>query len=146
MSWFVRRYLVVTFIVALAFIAALPPVTHAAPAPPLSYLQVLAVQSANSPFWEYPPSSQFTTTVDHGGSWLLIATEEYGYGQSRIAKFNGVTVPQHSSQALTDSGGTIIGWIRTWRVTGPITSGQFTYQSTSINSPWNTMSDWINVK
>lgn len=146
MSWFTRRGFFITLVIALTLITALPHATHAAPAPPLSYLQVLAVSSANSPSWEYPPSSQYTTTVDHGGSWLLIATEEYGYGQSRIAKFNGVTVPEYSNQMITDSGGTVIGWIRYWRITGTITSGQFTYQSTSINSPWNTMSDWINIK
>lgn len=124
---------------------SIPGRAAAAPAPALSYLQVLAVASANSPTWEYVVRDQFLTNVDHGGAWLYIATEERGYGYTPVAKFNGVTIAQYKSDPIVENG-IIVGYIRYWYITSNTASGQFTYQNTSTNSPWNTMSDWISIK
>lgn len=140
-------YRVVAVAVLMLTILGLSTPAHvaAAPAPALSYLQVVAVASANSPSWEYVGRDQFLTNVDHGGAWLYIATQERGYGFTPIAKFNGVTVAQDSSQPIVENG-IVVGYTRYWYITSNTASGQFTYQNTSTNSPWNTMSDWISIK
>lgn len=120
-------------------------VSITAAAPPLTYLEVYAVRSANHSSWEFISQYQYSTVYDHGGSWMDIVTIEYGYGNNPIAQMNGAYLSQWAYQYITDSAGTIIGWIRYWNADGH-QSGQFTYQNTSINSPWNTMSDWISVQ
>lgn len=76
---------------------------------------------------------------------MRVVTIEYGYGYDRIAKMCGSTVPLRRRDPLDTDGDRIVdGHICYWDCTG-YNSGQFTYQNTSTNSPWNTMSDWINI-
>ncbi|AJQ92983.1 DUF4879 domain-containing protein [Gynuella sunshinyii] len=116
-----------------------------APAPPLTYLQAYAVISTDYPSWEYFSQSQISSVQNHGGAEMYIVTIEYGYGQNNIAKMNGSILSQVQSQYIVNSSNVIVGWYRWWDASG-YSGGQFTYQSTSINSPWNTMSDNIYIK
>jgi hypothetical protein len=140
---------------ALAGLAMLTAATvAAAPAPPLSYVQIRYVGSSNQG-WEPIADSQVSTTLDHGGAQLRVLTVEVGYGTVRIAKINGVTLPSTAnyqtiafcgSNFLTPctAGQTIVGYSRYWNVDG-YQGGTFSYQTTSINSPFNTMSDTLNI-
>lgn len=122
---------------------------QAASAPPLTYLEVKGVVSSN--YWnggygEQPISDgQLLTTYDHGGAEMYILTLEYGYGTTRIAQMGGANLQEAGSQAVLGAGNIVIGWYRWWNASGH-QGGQFTYQSTSVNSPWNTMSDWISIR
>lgn len=126
----------------------------AAPAPPLSYLQIRYVGSSTQG-WEPIPDGAFSTTLDHGGPQMRVLTVEVGYGTSRFARMNGTLLPSSanyqtdafcSSNFLTpcQPGQTIVGYTRYWNVDG-YAGGTFSYQSTSINSPFNTMSDSLNI-
>lgn len=126
----------------------------AAPAPPLSYVQVRYVGSSNQG-WEPIADAQTSTTLDHGGAQLRVLTVEVGYGTVRIAKINGMTLPSTAnyqtiafcgSNFLTpcSPGQTIVGYTRYWNVDG-YQGGTFSYQTTSINSPFNTMIDTLNI-
>lgn len=138
--------------VGLALMAATSVV--AAPAPPLSYVQVRYVGSSNIG-WEPISDGMFSTAQNHGGAQLRVLTVEVGYGTSRIAKINGTTLPSSAnyqtiafcgSNFLTPctAGQTIVGYSRYWNLDG-YQGGTFYYQTTSINSPWNTMSDTLNI-
>jgi hypothetical protein len=118
--------------------------SFSAPAPQLTYLEAYAVISSQHPTYEYLSQYQYSTSSDHGGANLYIVTIEYGYGSNPIARLNGGTLTQVQSQAITNSSGTIIGWFRWWDASG-YQNGQFTYQNTSINSPWNTMYDQVSI-
>lgn len=124
-----------------------------APAPPLSLLEVLLVGSPDAalqgaadlgPGYEAVEQFQLLTDYDHGGAWIDIITAELGYGQVRIAKMAGSLISERGNEPIV-SGGVIIGWYRFWDASG-FSGGRFTYQSTSINFPFNTMSDWINIR
>ncbi len=126
----------------------------AAPAPPLSYVQVRYVGSSNQG-WEPIADAQASTTLDHGGAQLRVLTVEVGYGTVRIAKINGTTLPSTAnyqtvafcgSNFLTpcSPGQTIVGYTRYWNIDG-YQGGTFSYQTTSINSPFNTMIDTLNI-
>lgn len=117
----------------------------AAPAPPLTYLQVTYVRSQMKP-WEYIRDSQFSTVNDHGGTWLEVETAELGYGTNLIARYNGQKMTNSANTPIVNSSRVVIGWRRVWRINTTITSGTFTYQATSMNSPWNTMSDRLSIK
>jgi len=140
---------------ALAAVAMMGAATvAAAPAPPLSYLQIRYVGSSNIG-WEPIADSQFSTAQDHGGAQLRVLTVEVGYGTNAIAKINGVILPASANYATMvfcgsdflapcSAGQTIVGYMRYWNVDG-YQRGTFYYQSTSINSPFNTMSDTLTV-
>lgn len=114
-------------------------------APALTYLEVYAVTSSQYPSYEYISQNQLSTVNDHGGAEMYVVTVELGYGGSRIAQLNGGNLSEIQNQAITDSSGNIVGWYRWWDASG-YQSGYFTYQSTSLNSPWNTMSDALSIQ
>lgn len=123
-------------------------------APPLSYVQIRHVGSSNQG-WENLSDSQVATTLDHGGAQLRVVTVEVGYGTSRVAKVNGVNLPTGANYQTINfcgsnylvpcsAGQTIVGFTRYWNLDG-YQSGTFSYQTTSINSPWNVMSDTMSI-
>ena len=140
---------------ALAGLAMMTSATvSAATAPPLSYVQVRYVGSSNQGC-EPSADAQASTTLDHGGAQLRVLTVEVGYGTVRIAKINGVTLPSTAnyqtiafcgSNFLTpcSAGQTIVGYTRYWNLDG-YQGGTFSYQTTSITSPFNTMIDSLNI-
>jgi len=110
-------------------------------------MRVVAVASQRYPQYEMILANQFTTKYDQGGSYLIVVTEEIGYANppTRLARFNGVKMTLGLQESLL-SGRTVIGWRNYWLYSASFTSGTFTYQATSINSPWNTMSTWITIR
>ena len=126
----------------------------AAPGAPLSYVQVRYVGSSNIG-WEAISDIMPSTLQNHGGAQLRVLTVEVGYGTSRVAKINGITLPSSAnyqtiafcgSNFLTpcSAGQTIVGYSRYWNLDG-YQGGLFYYQTTSINSPLNTMSDTLSI-
>lgn len=119
--------------------------SEAQPAPPLSSVQVGAVGSGRFPNGETINQNQFATRLDHGGNYLEVVTVEYGYSSSRVARFAGSTMRETKTQYILN-GNRVVGFLRLWRYNGNVTSGQFTYQATSSNAPFRTLSTWINVR
>jgi len=130
-----------------------------APAPPLSLVTIVAVGSTNAGGWEYMThNDQLSTTVDHGGAELKVVVVEVGYGRAPIASMNGGVLPR-SAEYLTEGlclnggdytpscapGQTIAAWRRYYDLAGE-QGGNFTYQNTSINAPFNTLSTRINIR
>jgi hypothetical protein len=117
----------------------------AAPAPPLSSVKVVKVESQQGGI-EYINSNSFSTVNDHGGSYLYISTVEIGYGQFNRAEMNGSQLKSKESKRLDfDGDRTIDGWEYKWDASGQ-QNGTFSYQSTSINFPRNTLSTSIYIK
>jgi hypothetical protein len=120
--------------------------SYATPAPPLSYLQVYACWSTSYGGYEYFTNSQMSSVNNHGGANMYIVTAELGYGYSRVAKMNGVTLNSVASQSIDTNGdGIVDGWYYWWDASA-FQSGTFTYQNTSTNYPWNTMSDSMYIQ
>jgi len=127
-----------------------------AAAPGLSYLQIHHVKSQSYPYqWEFVPVSTLRTVNDHGGSWLRVATVEVGYGSHPIGRMNGAVLPASanyqtvpfctSNYALPCSPGqTVIGFVRYWNLDG-YQNGIFSYQNTSTNYPYKTLSDRLTI-
>ncbi|WP_235162446.1 MULTISPECIES: DUF4879 domain-containing protein [Sediminibacillus] len=120
--------------------------TIAAPAPPLTSLEVYAAISSNYPEYEYFSSNQLSSVQDHGGEELYIVTAELGYGFQRNAAFNGSQLSEIDRENIDLEGDSIVdGWFIWWDASGN-ENGLFTYENTSTNSPWNTMFDRMNIK
>ncbi|AEY69549.1 hypothetical protein AH2_00039 [Burkholderia phage vB_BceS_AH2] len=128
-----------------------------APAPPLSRIIMFAVGSSNCG-WEYMTTiGQISTTCDHGGAQLRAVVQEIGYGGTPIAWMQGGLLP-NSANYLNEAicivngyyttacpnGATIVGWYRYFNLDG-YQNGQFQEQNTSIVSPFNTLSTFINI-
>lgn len=137
---------IVSFICVTVLLFALCTASFTASAPPLTQLGMYVVESAQGGAEYITSSTQFSTVNDHGGNPFYIYTYEIGYSQNRIAKLNGSMLNQVGSQAIDLNGDSIIdGYYRIWDASGH-TGGTFTYQATSINSPWNTMSTSIYIQ
>lgn len=116
-----------------------------APADPVSYVGVIQVRSTLGGF-EDIPAYQYSTTVNHGGAEMYVVTQENGYGRD-YATYAGMEVEIIDSGSLDFNNDSIVdGWLYLWDLSGISESGRFQYQSTSYNSPWNTMSTWINIQ
>ncbi|MBQ4862521.1 DUF4879 domain-containing protein [Pseudoalteromonas sp. MMG013] len=119
-----------------------------APAPKITYLEIRGVYSALYRKWDYVDQNAFSTNQDHGGQFYAL-TLEYGYAQpsSRRFQINGTTLKLETSEPVKDSGNTVIGWINYWK--NPMTdftSGNATYNGTSINFPYNQESDRLFIR
>lgn len=117
--------------------------------PPLTYVNTLYVSSQNTfPTLEYVAGS-FSTSLDHGGGWIGAMTLEVGYGQGSPAKICGSNMSVYNDPNYTYpvvENGVIIGWVKTWSLATACNSGYFQYSLTSINAPWNTLSDSVFVQ
>lgn len=134
-------------------------------APALSAVIIAAVCSAD--LGTPPPgeilcetisSGQVATTDPQGGSFEYVVEEELGYGDNPVATMNGSVLPssllietqnicEDFSGNLTFScqaGETVVGFAH-WYNTTSFQSGRFTYQNTSTNSPFNTLSTFIEI-
>lgn len=120
--------------------------TPFAAAPPLTYLQVYAAISTTYPEYEYFSENQLTSIEDHGGNELYIVTVELGYGSTRFARMNGERLSLYDRQDIDLDGDNIVDGSYLWWDASGHEAGEFTYQNTSSNSPWNTMSDKINIR
>jgi len=135
--------------------ADLNPNLSRAAAPPLTALVVSWVYSTRIG-WEQIRTGQLATVSDHGGTQLRVTTDELGYGSNPIAKMLGATLPAYTSQTICrnfsgvlvtpcSAGQTVVGWRRIWKLDGT-QSGNFTYQNTSINYPFNRMSTSLTIR
>lgn len=114
-------------------------------APPLTDLFIYAAESSNYPQFEYFSRNQLSSVQDHGGALMYIVTYERGYGQNRFARMNGALLDMHDWLWYDDNGDNINdGVYIMWDASG-YQNGTFTYESTSQNYPWNTMSDSIYI-
>ena len=121
-------------------------VTPMGPAPPLTYLQVRAAISTNYPQFEFFEPHQFRSIQDHGGRELYVITYEVGYSHSRFAKMNGILLDLVKTELVDLNGDSIIDAYYRWWDASNFEGGDFTYEATSANYPWNTMSDSIYIK
>lgn len=117
----------------------------AAPAPPLTSLNVVKVESQLGGV-EFIGPNNLSTIKDHGGSYLYIYTNEMGYGRNPIAQMSGQKLKKVESKMIDINGDrTVDGWEYKWDASGQ-QNGQFKYQNTSTNAPWNTLSTSLNIK
>ncbi|MBU3950365.1 MAG: YolA family protein [Proteobacteria bacterium] len=118
-------------------------VATASSAPPVSLLQFTGVISQYYSTWEDIGTYQTITVYDHGGTYMYLEVLEIGYGYdyawmsgaqlSEVAKYNVV------------SGGIVVGFVHYYDASG-YQGGYATTSATSINYPYNTMSDALTVQ
>ncbi|RFA26258.1 hypothetical protein CAI21_17415 [Alkalilimnicola ehrlichii] len=129
------------------------------PAPPLTDMWVLGVYSTNcgGGSWEvFPSPGTFATSCGHGGPTFRVAVIEVGYGSNPIARYQSGQLGSAYDVELwceqfggglapCSPGQTVVAFVRYYNLDGRSVPGQFQYQNTSTNSPWNTMSTSINI-
>lgn len=105
------------------------------PAPPVSAVYVVRVGSTQGGIEDISVNQQ-TTTNDHGGAEMLVATFVIGYGGSQYdsATYAGVSVPQMQSACWDGNNDSICdGWVDYWNLSGYGNSGLFVFKARSIN-------------
>ncbi|MCG8444798.1 MAG: YolA family protein [Hyphomicrobiales bacterium] len=138
-------------------LASSEPAALRAPAPPLTYAQIRGVRSSDSGnAWVIVSDGAFNSGFNHGGAQMFVLVIEIGYGNSIVARMNGAVLPT-SANVLNERkcnvggflgdcspGQTVVGWYRYFDVSGA-QGGLFQYQNTSINAPFNTLSDRLTI-
>jgi hypothetical protein len=123
-------------------------------APALTYVQVRYVDSSDQG-QEAIADSATSTTKNHGGAQLRVLTVEMGLGNNRVATINGSVLPATANYSTTpfcslsfttpcSVGQTVVGQTRWWKIDG-YQSGTFSYRTTSVNSPYNTLTDTLTI-
>lgn len=120
------------------------------PAPALTQFKLLLINSEKAgqeTIQNSSSSMQVGSLLDHGGTWFQAITAEVGYAKTRYAYFNGVRMTLTSTEPIfLDSDSIVDGYYCLWTYEGnEYETGTFTANSTSANSPWNTMSLRFNV-
>ncbi|WP_158253690.1 DUF4879 domain-containing protein [Chromobacterium alticapitis] len=128
-------------------------------ASPLSYVGILAVGSTLYGGWEILSANQLSTAGSHGGSQLRVVVDTIGYGRAAIAKINGIVLPAaalYQTESLCNVNGRyttpcpigsiVAGFRQYFNLDGQSTPGTFSYQNTSQNYPWNTLSTQVYIK
>lgn len=116
-----------------------------APAPALTSFELYAIYSekAGEEVISHSSSSmQVGSILDHGGTWFQAITVEVGYAKARFAYFNGMQMTLTDTEPIDFNNDRIVdGYLCLWTYEGSeYEAGTFTANSTSANSPWNTMS------
>ncbi|ABO68147.1 MULTISPECIES: DUF4879 domain-containing protein [Geobacillus] len=147
------------FLFAIAFVFTL---NHneakAAPAPPLTDLQIIGVTSDGANYkWEYISFDQTSASYPMSGETGYIAVYVEGtelYGWFRIYN-KGQDITSIAKEIIdmrepvTDSSGMVIGWIKYYEIPlDKVESGQFTVSARDYYPPNNTFYDnlYINVE
>lgn len=116
-----------------------------APAPPVSNLQFTGVMSENSQYnWEDIGTYQSSTTIDHGGAHIYLEVLEIGYGYD-YAWMSGVQLTELAKYNVTNNAGTVVGFVHYYDASG-FQNGNATTQARSMNYPYNTCSDALNIQ
>lgn len=111
---------------ALGIIALSISVGDVALANNLSSVYVHSVESAQGG-WEGMSPWTSSTSVNHGGSWMYVVTEEIGYGSNAQAHLLGFSLREIRTEPLCNvrgqarpcnGRGTVIGYRRTWDASG----------------------------
>lgn len=110
------------------------------PAPALTYVQNYMVKSSRGGE-EILEKNQTATKNDHGGGKMEISTIQLGFSNSKFAKMSGSEILGLVRSEVIDVDGDRIGdgMLYVWNA-NRYEDGIFTYQATSANAPWNTMS------
>lgn len=118
-----------------------------APAPALTSLQLYAIYSEKAGQEIIGSPNQVGSRLDHGGTWFQAITVEIGYAKSRFAYFSGSRMTLTDIEPIDLNNDRIVdGFVCLWTYEGyHYESGTFTANSTSANSPWNTISLRFNV-
>ncbi len=135
-----------SIILVFLFIMAMSSSVFAAPAAPLTDLQIVAIYSTNGGF-EIIQDNQIRSIENHGGAEFYIITAEDGYSSSQFARMNNGPLLTAVFQQMVDVDGDNIvdGWMRYWDASN-YSNGTFTIEATSTNAPWNTMYDELIVR
>ncbi|MCL1125144.1 DUF4879 domain-containing protein [Shewanella surugensis] len=118
-----------------------------ASAPPLTVLEIVGVFS-NTSGWTYVTNVNDISHPYNVNDIIAIHTIEYGYGHIQMAKFNGSILDQVESNPILDSSNIAIGWEYAYIITDwafMADNGTATYESHSINSPWNKETDSLYI-
>ncbi|MDE7431164.1 MAG: YolA family protein [Lachnospiraceae bacterium] len=120
------------------------------PAPALTQFQLLLINSEKAgqeTIQNSSSSMQVGSRLDHGGTWFQAITAEVGYAKSRFAYFNGIRMTLTATEPIfIDNDNIVDGYYCLWTYEGnEYEAGTFTANSTSANSPWNTMNLRFNV-
>ncbi len=116
------------------------------PAQGITLYEIYAIGSSTQG-WKYPTASQTSTTYDHGGSALRVATIQYGYGNPNQATLNGLSRSSYGSDSLCGSlatlhfcstGETVTGFVYYFNFDGQ----QEGFAKTSANSIANPFGYW----
>lgn len=119
-------------------------ITRAA-APALTSFKLYAINSEKAGIEYISTSSSYAqvgSTLDHGGTWFQAITIETGYAKTRYAYFNNMSMTLTATEGFDTNGDNVIdGYYCLWTYEGnSYEAGTFKANSTSANSPWNTMS------
>ncbi|MGX9570181.1 DUF4879 domain-containing protein [Pseudomonas viciae] len=126
---------------------------NAAPAPPLSEVKVLKVESPACGF-EDIAQGQAQTRCDHSGPNIKVYVLEVGYGRQPQVTLDGFEVDgtrspvcAYSNGNLNDCSATtkIVGYLYIFDLKGK-QEGTFSFSNTSINAPGNRMSTQLSIK
>lgn len=122
-----------------------PGIQPKAPAPALTSFELYAIyleKAGEEVISHLSSSMQVGSTLDHGGTWFQAITVEVGYAKTRFAYFNGIQMTLTATEPLDFNNDRIVdGYLCLWTYEGSeYEAGAFTANSTSANSPWNTMS------
>jgi hypothetical protein len=146
----VKKRLLISFGILMALAAQ---TASAAPAPPLTQLKVLKVESPACGF-ENITEGQVQTTCNHTGPNIRVFVLEVGYGrEAHVAldgfEVNGTRTPvcAFDNGNLTDCtvGRKTVGYLYIFDLAGK-QEGTFTFSNTSINAPANTLSTQLYIK
>jgi len=121
----------------------------------IEYYEVYAVSSSySSPDWEFINPGQAETVFDHGGSEIIVAVLQYGYGNTTSATLNAASGSNWAtdyicgainSMHFCSQGETIRGYLRYYRFTN--TQGGFFSSSAYSNLvPYGSWTTSINIR
>ncbi|WP_095109409.1 DUF4879 domain-containing protein [Pseudomonas sp. Irchel 3E20] len=129
-------------------------VAVAAPAAPLSHLQILRVESPACGF-EDVSDGRGQTRCDHGGGYIRVYVIEQGYGRGAVVTLDGAEVDGTRSPVCADardklgecpvSGAKVVGYLYVMDLSGA-RGGSFSFSNTSINVPGNTLSAELYIR
>lgn len=107
-------------------------VTNAVNSDNWQVVRIIAVASEDTNAWEYMDRYDTRTSWDHGGGWLLVATQELAldplYGIiSAQGKYNFLNASEYSKSPISENG--MVGYQRFWLVQRNITSGEFKFEA-----------------
>lgn len=126
---------------------------HAGPAPPLSEVKVLKVESPACGFEDIVPGQE-RTRCDHSGPSIKVYVLEVGYGNRPHVTLDGLEVTGTRAPVCAFSNGNlndcstrtkVVGYLYTYDLKGR-QEGTFSFSNVSINAPNNRMSAQLYIK
>jgi hypothetical protein len=119
---------------------------YAAPAPPVTDIAIVAIQSEDGGYEEI--NGETKTSIDHNKD-IYVGVVEIGYGNGnlRLAKINGSLIkPVVVKPLTTEYSSEAYGFLVMYEIPSHFESGEFVAQTTSENHPGNTMKTSIYIR